>query len=185
MTASLLRRPIFNVVMMLLCLGTALAGCQSPGTSAARSAGGGGQLPGDPFSGGGTAAVAPNGPYVDVNTGMALSGYDPVAYFTHGRPVQGRADITAQHNGAVYAFATPRNREQFTENPTAYLPAYDGYCAYAASLGQVAPGNPQNWSIVDGRLYLNVSPRAHELWLEDVEGHIARADQLWPTMRRT
>lgn len=184
MTALLSSCPRFSTIIVLLCLGMALAGCQSPGT-AARSSAGGSQMPSDPFTGGGSVAAAPSGPYIDINTGMALSGYDPVAYFTHGRPVQGRPDINAQHGGGIYAFATPRNREQFLENPAAYLPQYDGYCAYAASLGQVAPGNPQNWSIVDGRLYLNVSPRAHELWLEDVEGNIARADRLWPTMRRT
>ena len=184
MTALLPRHSRVNTLLVLLCLGLALAGCQSPGT-AARSSAGGGQLPGDPFAGGGSAAVAPSGPYIDINTGMALSGYDPVAYFTHGRPVQGRPDITAQYDGGIYAFATPRNREQFLENPAAYLPEYDGYSAYAAALGQVAPGNPQNWSIVDDRLYLNVSPRAHELWLEDVGGNIARADRLWPTMSRT
>ncbi len=113
---------------------------------------------------------------------VALHGYDPVAYFTDGRPVPGDLRYTHFWNGANWVFSSEANRVRFAADPGAFAPRYDGYCAYAASLGYIAPGDPQAWRIVDGGLYLNFSARARELWELDIPGNIAKAEQNWPRL---
>ncbi len=119
--------------------------------------------------------------YVD-GSGHAVSGYDVVAYFDGAQPgpKPGRADITAEWNGATWAFATEENRERFLADPAAYAPAYDGHCAFGVAKGGKVPGDPQLWRVVDGRLYLNLQPSVQEMWLEDVPGNIAAAEANWP-----
>lgn len=112
--------------------------------------------------------------------GLSLGGFDAVAYFTEGRPVQGSADHTLSWNGAVWRFASAAHLEAFRANPEAFAPQFGGYCAWAASQGYIAPGDPQVWRIVDGRLYLNFNARAQALWLQDVPGAIARGEANWP-----
>ena len=90
-----------------------------------------------------------------VNTdrkGVALEGYDPIAYFADGHPARGDASVEATYNGALYHFTSQAHREMFEKNPSKYAPAYGGYCGYAASIGKVRPANPLVWSIVDGQL---------------------------------
>ena len=112
--------------------------------------------------------------------GIAIRGTDPVAYFTKGAPTPGNADHAADWNGATWHFASADNRAMFLSDPEKYAPKYVGYCAYAASKGYVAPTVPEAWQIVDGRLYLNFSLRARDLWREDIPGNIAKADANWP-----
>lgn len=111
---------------------------------------------------------------------VALQGHDPVAYFSEGRPVPGELRFTQRWNGANWLFASAENRDRFAADPESFAPRYDGYCAYAASQGYVAPGDPGTWAIVDGKLYLNFSPEAKKLWEQDIPGHIAQADENWP-----
>lgn len=137
----------------------------------------------------GSAGMAMAGPqYVD-ETGYALSGYDPVAYFSleqapldQSQPaaVPGRADITAEWNDATWAFATAENRDLFLTDPEAYAPAYDGHCAYGVAKGGKVPGNPNLWRIVDGRLYVNITPTIVGFWSADVDGNIQAAEANWP-----
>jgi YHS domain-containing protein len=114
--------------------------------------------------------------------GVALEGYDPVSYFTDGKPVKGDPKIEATFNGALYHFTSQANRETFEKDPTKYAPAYGGYCGYAASIGKVRPSNPLLWSIVDGQLIVQHTKGAVELWDKDVKGNKAKADRLWPRL---
>ena len=127
--------------------------------------------------------------YVD-ESGFALSGYDPVAYFDlkqvplgekQPEAVPGKAGITADYNGAAWAFASEEHREKFLADPAKYAPAYDGHCAYGLAQGGKVPGNPNLWRIVDGKLYLNITPTVVGFWESDVPGNISKAEDIWPT----
>jgi YHS domain-containing protein len=114
--------------------------------------------------------------------GVALEGYDPIAYFTDGKPTKGDPTIEATFDGALYHFVSQANREAFEKSPTKYAPAYGGYCGYAASVGKVRPANPLLWSIVDGQLIVQHTKGAAQLWEKDVAGNKAKADKLWPKL---
>jgi len=114
--------------------------------------------------------------------GVALEGYDPIAYFTDGKPAKGDPKIEATFDGALYHFVSQANRETFEKSPTKYAPAYGGYCGYAASVGKVRPANPLLWSIVDGQLIVQHTKGAAELWEKDVAGNKAKADKFWPKL---
>jgi len=114
--------------------------------------------------------------------GVALESYDPVSYFTDGKPMKGDPKIEATFNGALYRFTSQAHREIFEKEPTKYAPAYGGYCGYAASIGKVRPANPLLWSIVDGQLIVQHTTGAVELWEKDVTGNKAKADKLWPRL---
>ncbi|WP_158966526.1 YHS domain-containing (seleno)protein [Chachezhania sediminis] len=131
--------------------------------------------------------------YVD-ETGYAVSGFDVVAY--RGLPqvpvgqsqpaaVPGRADITADYNGATFAFANEENRAKFLENPAYYAPQYDGHCAYGVSKGGKVPGNPNLWRIVDDKLYLNITPVVVGFWEEDIPGNLDLAEGNWVSIEPT
>ncbi|UWQ20382.1 YHS domain-containing (seleno)protein [Jannaschia sp. W003] len=116
--------------------------------------------------------------------GLAIRGTDPVAYFTEGRPVAGDRGITYDWMGATWAFASEANRDRFAANPEAYAPQYGGFCAWAvAAKGSRATTQPENWAIVDGRLFLNYDDRVQATWNADRPGFIAAADRRWPELR--
>ena len=119
-------------------------------------------------------------PPVFQSGGIAINGYDPVAYFTEGRPVEGSEDHVSQWDGATVRFASAENKALFDADPEAYAPRYGGYCAYAVSKGYTASTDPAAWSIYEGRLYLNYSRSVRALWALDKSGHVARADATWP-----
>jgi YHS domain-containing protein len=129
-----------------------------------------------------TAAVAAPEIYTGIVIGTAVGGYDPVAYFTQGKPVPGRRDITLVWNGVTWRFASEKNRELFKAKPQAYAPQYGGYCAYAVSQGYTAHGDPRQWSVVGGRLYLNYNASVKRTWDKDPKGYIAKGDTNWPTV---
>jgi len=125
-------------------------------------------------------ATPPAASAVNVEDGVAIKGTDPVAYFTDGRPVAGRRDITAEWGGATWRFASAANRERFLAEPERYVPQYGGFCAWAVAEGYKAPIDPRAWRIVDGRLYLNYNASIQRRWERDVPGNIARANRNWP-----
>lgn len=130
------------------------------------------------------AATAKPGSAVNVDTaGVAVHGYDPVAYFTQGGPVLGDAAFSATHDGATYRFASAEHRAAFVADPARYAPQYGGYCAFGAAKGGKFDGDPSLWRIVDDKLYLNVNPTAQQLWEEDVPGFIQQADVNWPEIK--
>ena len=116
--------------------------------------------------------------------GLAIRGYDPVAYFRESKPVRGSDGFRTDWNGATWNFASTANRDAFLADPEKYAPQYGGYCAWAVSQGYTAPVSPEAWRIVGGRLYLNYSKSVQRTWEEDIPGNIAAADGNWPGIRR-
>ena len=112
--------------------------------------------------------------------GAAIRGYDPVAYFTDGKPVKGKGEFTHQWKGATWRFASAANRERFAAAPEKYAPQYGGYCAYGVASGYAVKTEPDAWSVVDGKLYLNYDRSVQASWLKDVPGYIRKADANWP-----
>jgi YHS domain-containing protein len=120
--------------------------------------------------------------YVGLGSNVAVQGFDPVAYFSEGKPVKGDAKITLTHNGAEFRFASAANRDAFKANPAKYAPQYGGYCAWAVSQGYTAKGDAQHWKIVGGKLYLNYNADVQSKWEKNVPGFIASADKNWPSV---
>jgi YHS domain-containing protein len=110
----------------------------------------------------------------------AVGGYDPVAYFAEGKPVEGKSSITHQWKGATWRFSSEKNRDLFKAEPAKYAPQYGGYCAWAVSQGYTAKGDPNYWKVVDGRLYLNYDASVQKNWEKDIPGHIGNANRNWP-----
>lgn len=115
--------------------------------------------------------------------GLAAHGYDVVAYFTDSRPVLGNPKFSAIHEGATYRFASTKSQKAFEADPARYTPQYGGFCAFGVSVGAKFDGNPNNWKIVGGKLYLNLNDEIQQKWLADVVGNIANADSSWPGIR--
>ena len=109
----------------------------------------------------------------------AIDGYDPVAYFTDSMAVQGKADITLEWQGATWHFSTEDHRRLFEELPERYAPHYGGYCAYGWSQGYPAKIDPQAWTIVDGKLYLNYDKKVQALWNKKQSAYIEKANTNW------
>lgn len=131
-------------------------------------------------------AVAPNvradqpGVFTGIVKGVAVGGYDPVAYFTEGKPVKGREDIALEHEGVRWRFASEANRDAFKAEPAKFAPQYGGYCAWAVSRGYTAKGDPNAWSVVGGKLYLNYDLSVRRDWQKDIPGNITKGDANWP-----
>jgi len=131
---------------------------------------------------------AANGVQADdpVNTGIfsntAVSGYDAVAYFTEGKPVKGNKTYRMTYMGAEWRFSPAENLAMFRAAPENYAPQYGGYCSWAAGRGYLADGNPKNWRIVDGKLYLNYNDDVQQKWEQDIPGFIAKANKNYPQL---
>ena len=117
--------------------------------------------------------------------GIAVHGYDTVAYFTEGKPVQGSAEHSVVHAGATYRFASADNMKAFQANPAKYVPAYGGFCAYGVAVGAKFDGDPRYWKIVDGKLYLNLNKKIQDTWLKDVPGNIGKAEKSWTKIKHS
>jgi YHS domain-containing protein len=115
--------------------------------------------------------------------GIALGGYDPVAYFEGGKPAKGEAKIFASYGGARYLFATVAHRKAFLQNPQKYLPEFGGYCVVGAAYGEKVDVDPETGKVVSGKLYLNNSQKALEIFDKDRPGTIAKAQANWPSVR--
>jgi YHS domain-containing protein len=129
-----------------------------------------------------TGAALAGSPIPAVNTehGLAVKGYDPVAYFTTGRPTPGLPQFSVSYKAATYVFASAEDRDRFIAMPEKFLPQYGGYCAYAIALNQIADIDPDEWAIVDNKLYLNNNLISQTLWSFDKTSNIARGDHNWP-----
>lgn len=115
-------------------------------------------------------------------SGVAIRGYDPVAYHTDARPVAGNKDYQTTYQGAVWYFASAEHLARFQAEPARYAPQYGGYCAYAVSQGKTARIDPDAWAIVDGKLYLNYSAAIQKKWEKDRAAYIIAADAHWPKL---
>ena len=131
------------------------------------------------------ATVAVSAERINVDRhGVALKGYDVVAYFTEGRAVEGNAAYEQVVDGVRYRFASAANRERFVQEPRRFLPQYGGFCAWAVSRGYTADTDPRAWKVVDGRLFLNYSRSVQRTWETDVPGNVAKGDANWPGLSR-
>jgi len=119
-------------------------------------------------------------PPVYAEGGVAINGYDPVAYFTEAKPVEGSSAFTFDHDGATFHFASAANRDAFAAEPARYAPQYGGYCAYAVSRGYTATTSPNAWTVHDDKLYLNFNKAVRALWARDIPGNITSGDANWP-----
>ena len=122
---------------------------------------------------------------VETSRGEALMllGFDPVAYFTDGRPVRGRYTIAAQHEGRTYYFATPQHRDTFMASPAKFEPQYGGFCSDGAPYAVKLGSDPTQFEIRDGRLFIFGDIIGHEFWLLDERANIRHADETWPSIR--
>jgi YHS domain-containing protein len=111
---------------------------------------------------------------------IAITGYDPVAFFADGKAVNGSPFITAEHQGAVYLFASEEHKKMFTATPNKYAPQYGGFCAYGVALGRLFPVDINTWQVREGKLYLNLNAEILKEFNADFSGHITKADQNWP-----
>ena len=128
-----------------------------------------------------SAPVAAKDPvYTGTLSDLAVSGYDPIAYFTEGKPVEGSAAFEHKWKGATWRFANAKNLEAFKADPEAYAPQYGGYCAWAVSQGYTASADPSAWRIVGKKLYLNYNREVQQNWEKDAAGNIVKADGNWP-----
>lgn len=115
-------------------------------------------------------------------SGVAISGYDPVTYFDGESPKLGHPEHSVTWKGATWHFATARNREIFESNPRAYAPQFGGYCAFAVSRGYTAASDPGAYRVHEGRLYFVHNKDVQSVWQTDLSGNIARADENWPSV---
>lgn len=110
---------------------------------------------------------------------LAIHGYDPVAYFTDNKAVEGDAKYTATHNGAIYRFSSAKNRDLFKADADHYAPQYGGYCAYGVAVDKKFDIDPQAFHIENDKLYLNLNKKVQKLWSKDIPGYIKTADREW------
>jgi YHS domain-containing protein len=124
-------------------------------------------------------ALADQSPVFAVD-GVAIKGYDPVAYFTDKKPVKGSPAFSFDWMGAKWLFASAAHRDTFAAAPEKYAPRYGGYCAYGVSQGYAVKIEPDAWTVRDGKLYLNYDKSIQKTWEKDIPGYIATADKKWP-----
>ena len=129
-------------------------------------------------------AASKSDPVNHESNGVAIRGYDPVAYFTDSKPVKGDPKFTFTWRGAMWQFASAGHRDLFEQNPEKYAPEYGGYCAYGISQGHAVDVDPSAWKIIEGKLYLNYSLSVRERFLKDPGARIKEADQNWPGLHK-
>ncbi|MGY8664162.1 YHS domain-containing (seleno)protein [Bradyrhizobium sp. UFLA05-109] len=118
---------------------------------------------------------------------LSISGYDPVAYFTDGKPVQGKPEFEYSWHKLRWHFVSGEHRDLFTRDPNHYAPQYDGYCAMGVSETEAAQHkdivDPEAWAIVDGKLYLTHNPYIMQIWRENAKEHVLQADRDWEVVK--
>ena len=125
------------------------------------------------------ASTAVAGPFFEKD-GVAIKGYDPVAYFAENKPVQGSPAYQAEYKGSTFRFASQSNRDAFKADPARYAPQYGGYCAFGTASGYKAAVDPTAFTIVEGKLYLNYNADVQKRWTKDIPGFIVKAEKNWP-----
>lgn len=116
--------------------------------------------------------------------GLALRGFDAVAYFAVNSAVKGEPKFEYAWNGAKWLFSSADNLEKFKKDPVAYAPQFGGYCSYAVSQGYTADGDPQAWKVVDGKLYLNYNQKAKEAWEKEQDKFIKDGEKTWTEFQK-
>ena len=122
--------------------------------------------------------------YTSFFSNVAVSGYDTVAYFTDNKATKGSNKYVTEYQGAQWQFKNAANLAAFKATPEKYAPQYGGYCAWAVANNDTASGDPQQWTIEDGKLYLNYDANIQAKWLKDKPNLIEQADNNWPAVIR-
>jgi YHS domain-containing protein len=117
-------------------------------------------------------------------SGVAIKGYDAVAYFTDSKPVKGLPRFSHQWSGATWQFASAAHRDEFAKSPQKYAPQYGGYCAYGVSQNHIVQIDPEAWTVLDGKLYLNYSQDVKRTWSKDTAKYLEQADAKWPRLHK-
>lgn len=115
--------------------------------------------------------------------GVAMKGYDVVAYHIDGKPVQGSRSISAEYGGATYQFASETNRSAFLADPERFAPAYGGYCAFGVLMGEKVDSDPAQFRFVDGRLLVFFSGGTHSQWAKNPSSNLSIGDRVWTRIR--
>ena len=115
-------------------------------------------------------------------TDTAINGYDTVAYFTVGKPVKGQDSLATDWMGAKWKFSSQANLDLFKTNPDKYAPQYGGYCAYGVTQGALVKVEPEQFTVRDGKLYLNFDADVQAKWLKDPSGYVKDADAKFQTL---
>jgi len=128
--------------------------------------------------------IAQNNPtkIQNLKEGLAIQGYDPVAYFTQNKAIEGKKTISQQYNGATYYFSSEANKTTFTKDPAKYEPAYGGYCAYAMAFGDKVKIDPETFKVKEGRLFLFYNFRFNNTltdWNKDEANLYKKAEEEW------
>jgi len=129
-------------------------------------------------------AATPADPINRDGKGVAIKGYDPVAYFTQSKPVKGSAEFTYKWKDSTWMFANADDRDMFAKSPEKFAPQYGGYCAYGVSQGHTAPIDPEAWTIIEGKLYLNYSQGVKKTWSQSIPKYLEEADKNWPGLHK-
>lgn len=116
--------------------------------------------------------------------GVAIGGYDPVAYFVEMKPMKGRPEFQAEYQGSTFHFSTVANRDSFIASPDKFAPQYGGFCAFGMAKEYKAVIDPDAFTVVGERLYLNYSETVRSRWLSDIPGYIREADANWPDVKK-
>ncbi|PLK42421.1 YHS domain-containing (seleno)protein [Emticicia sp. TH156] len=116
--------------------------------------------------------------------GIAINGYDPVAYFTENKAVKGSETFGYQWHEATWLFSSQANLDAFKADPARYAPQFGGFCAFGVSENHKSPTDPDAWTIVEDKLYLNYSPKVKQLWSKDIPGRIKKANDYWPALNK-
>lgn len=116
--------------------------------------------------------------------GVALRGYDPVSYFTEGKPQPGVPAHSYVYKGSKFQFASADNQKLFVGNPDKYAPQFGGFCSYGTAQGYKVSTQPDAFSVVDGKLYLNYNREVVKIWQQDVPGNIVKAEENWPVVSK-
>jgi YHS domain-containing protein len=116
--------------------------------------------------------------------GVAIKGYDPVAYFTQNKALVGMDAYSFDWSGSQWKFSSQANLDSFRLTPQKYAPQYGGYCAYGCSENYKAPIDPEAFTIINNKLYLNYSMKVKALWLKDTTARIKAADAYWLTLNK-
>lgn len=115
--------------------------------------------------------------------GMAIRGYDAVAFHSDQKAIPGNSVYEYEWNGARWRFANKNHLDSFRADPGKYAPQYGGYCAFGTAEGHKAPTSPETWTISHGKLYFNYNNEVKQLWMKDQQEYINKADKLWPTVK--
>lgn len=116
--------------------------------------------------------------------GIAIKGYDPVAYFLQNEALAGSDSFSTDWSGSKWKFISRANLDSFKLAPQKYTPQYGGFCAYGLSENHKSPTDPKAWTIVNNKLYLNYNPKVKEMWLKDTAAKIKTADAYWPALNQ-